>query len=181
MRSDEELMEEVASGQFEAFEEIARRHQKTAFGVAYHLLEDSKRAEEIAQEAFLKILRNAEGYEPTARFKTYLIRVVTRLCYDRTEKNKPLSLDPQDGIHESSSDVSPLENMLASERDRTIQEAIYELPPRQRVAIVLQHFEEFTYEEIADAMETTEKAVEGLLSRARGKLKNSLVHLMETE
>lgn len=181
MRSDEALMEAVSDGEFEAFEEIVRRHQTTAVNIAYHMLNDADRAEEIAQEAFLKILRNAHGYEPTASFKTYLSRVVTRLCYDWLEKNRPLSFDPGRCSSVELDQTDPLQDVLEEERKRAIHKAVHDLPSRQRTAIVLQHFEGFTYEEIAETMETTERAVEGLLTRARRTLKQSLMDSIEIE
>lgn len=177
MRTDEELMEAVSSGEFEAFAELVRRYENMAVSIAYNLLNDSDYAEDVAQEAFLKILRNAEDYTPSATFKTYLGRVVSRLCYDRTEKNRPLSVDPIDSggfPGDASSRDGPLDELLEDERQREIRNALEELPERQRTAIVLQTFEDFTYEEIADSMETTRKAVERLLSRAREELAEGL-------
>lgn len=179
MRSDEDLMEAVASGQFEAFEELVRRHQETAWSVAYHLLEDVDRAEEVVQESFLKILRNAASYRPTASFKTYLTRVTTRLCYDQLEKNHPINFDPEKHPPSSRSGSGPLQDALDEERKRTIREAVRSLPARQHTAIVLQQFEGFTYEEIAETMEITEKAVERLLARARKNLREALHEFVE--
>lgn len=181
MRTDEDLMQQVASGEYEAFEELVRRHQSTAIGLAYNLVNDPSRAEEIAQEAFLKILRNAESYEPTASFKTYLSRVVSRLCYDHYEKNKPTSYDPTEAFGNESDATSPLEETLDGERREAIQAALDELPKRQRTAIVLQTLEDFTYEEIADTMDTTTKAVERLLARARKTLRKDLIDRVEIE
>lgn len=172
-------MKQVASGEYEAFEELVRRHQSTAIGLAYNLVNNTSRAEEIAQEAFLKILRNAESYEPSASFKTYLSRVVSRLCYDHSEKNKPTSYDPKQSFGNETDATDPLEETLDNERREAVQAALEELPQRQRTAIVLQTLEDFTYEEIADTMETTKKAVERLLSRARNKLKDSLIDRVE--
>ncbi|MFB6346733.1 MAG: RNA polymerase sigma factor [bacterium] len=174
MRTDEALMQDVASGSTEAFEEIVRRYRQMAIGIAYNLLKNSSRAEEIAQEAFLKILRNAEDYKVTASFKTYLTRVVTRICYDFTEKNKPLSFDKTAGSPNTRPSRSPLDETLDRERRQLLRHALNNLPNRQRTAIVLQSLEDFTYEEIADVMETTKKAVERLLSRAREKLSGEL-------
>jgi RNA polymerase sigma-70 factor (ECF subfamily) len=174
MRSDEDLMRNVSDGHFEAFEELIRRHQKTAVGLAHKLLNNPDRAEEVAQEAFLKILRNAEDYEATASFRTYLARVVSRLCYDITDKNKPSTLNPESKTNRSDQQSNPLEQVLKQERQQAVQRALNSLPERQRVAIVLQNFEDFTYEEIADTLETTKKAVERLLARARKQLHSAL-------
>lgn len=179
MRTDEDLMLDVAAGNFDAYEEIVRRHRRLAIGLAYNLLNDPSRAEEIAQEAFLKILRNADNYEPSASFKTYLTRVVSRLCYDCSNKNKPVSFNPIDRHDNPGDDSDPLEETLDDERRRAISNALEELPDRQRTAIVLQTLEDFTYEEIADTMDTTKKAVERLLARARETLRKDLMDQIE--
>lgn len=179
MRTDEDLMLDVASGEFEAFEELVRRHRRLAIGLAHNLLSDSSRAEEIAQEAFMKILRNADNYEPTASFKTYLTRIVSRLCYDRTEKNEPVSFDPLSYHDNPGHGSTPLDETLEDEERKAVADALGQLPDRQRTAIVLQTLEDFTYEEIAETMETTKKAVERLLARARKKLKEVLVEEFE--
>lgn len=167
-------MQQVASGEFEAFEELVRRHQSLAVAIAHNMVNNSARAEEIAQEAFLKILRNAKNYEPKASFKTYLSRVVSRLCYDHTDKNKPASYNPKTSFGNKSDTSNPLEDTLEAERGEAIRDALEDLPKRQCMAIVLQALEDFTYEEIADILETTKKGVEMLLSRARESLRSRL-------
>jgi RNA polymerase sigma-70 factor (ECF subfamily) len=179
-RTDESLMEAVASGDFEAFEELVRRYQNFAIGIAHKLVNNSERAEELAQQAFLKILRNAENYEATATFRTYLARVVSRLCYDANEKNKPAPRDPFQEKKRNERDDSPLNEVLKEERKQAIQKALDQLPERQRTAIVLQSFENFSYEQIATSMETTTKAVERLLARARETLRSELSELNES-
>jgi RNA polymerase sigma-70 factor (ECF subfamily) len=182
MRTDEELMVAVSDGEFEAFEELVRRYQKLAVSIAYNLLDDSSAAEEVAQEAFLKILRNAEDYSPSAAFKTYLGRVVSRLCYDRTDKNRPANLDPVDQGEfrpEGATHEDPLDRLIDDERKQKIRNGLDELTDRQRTAIVLQTFEDFTYEEIAGAMDTTKKSVERLLARARETLQEYLADKVE--
>lgn len=180
MRSDEDLMEQVASGEFEAFEELVRRHHSLALALAHSMVQDSHITEEIAQEAFMKILRNADHYEPTASFKTYLSRVISRLCYDFYEKNEPVNYDPKLSYGNKSPTTNPLEQALENERDEAIYDALDELPKRQRTAFILQALEDFTYEEIADTLETTRKAVEMLLKRARETLRDELSELEET-
>ncbi len=184
MRTDEELMVDVSEGEFEAFEELVRRYQNLAVSIAYNLLDDSSSAEEVAQEAFLKILRNAENYSPSASFKTYLGRVVSRLCYDRTEKNRPLNLDPVEAAGfrtDETNPADPLDRLVDNERKQMIRDGLDELTDRQRTAIVLQTFEGFTYEEIAGAMDTTKKSVERLLARARDALKQYLADKVEVQ
>jgi RNA polymerase sigma-70 factor (ECF subfamily) len=88
--ASEQLMQAVAGGDLSAFNEIVLRHQKLAWGIAYRFLGDRHAAEDIAQEAFLRILDAAPRYKPTAAFPTYLSRIVTRLCLDRARKKRPM-------------------------------------------------------------------------------------------
>src|SRR5437016_5065560 len=87
--SDEDLMVAASAGDTDAFGELVERHQGSAWNAAYRFLGDAAEAEDIAQEAFLKILDAAPRYQPSARFRTYLYRVVTRLCLDHAGKKKP--------------------------------------------------------------------------------------------
>ena len=168
MASDEQLMRAVADGDIDAFGEIVRRHQRSAWNAAWRLLGDAAEAEDAAQDAFLKILDAAPRYRPTASFRTYLYRVVTRLCLDRLQKKRPIYVDRLPPC--ASDDPSPPEVLARQEDERAIRRALDALPARQRAALILRHFEDLSYQEIADAMDTSVKAVERLLARARDAL-----------
>jgi RNA polymerase sigma-70 factor, ECF subfamily len=168
MRSDEELMSEVAQGDLAAFELIVRRHQASAWNAAFHLLGSRDDAEDIAQEAFLRILRAAHRYQPTAAFRTYLYRIVTRLCRDWRRKASPVSCPNPDV--ETSKSPSPGDVVAASEERRAVQEALELLPVKQREAVVLRYYEGLSYDEIGQIMGTSKKGVERLLARGRTAL-----------
>jgi len=169
MRSDEEIMFAVANGDINAFEEIVLRHQKAAWSVAYRFLGDSAEAEDVAQDAFLKILAAAPRYRPSAAFHTFLVRVVSRLCMDRARKMHPVYTDAPPEL--PTPEPSASQAALRAERDMAIRRALDALPPAQRMAVVLRYYEDLEYRAIADAMDTTEKAVERLLARARVALR----------
>ncbi|MFO7957976.1 MAG: sigma-70 family RNA polymerase sigma factor [Candidatus Brocadiia bacterium] len=168
MRSDEDLMAKVAEGDMDAFGELVRRHQDSAWRIAYHYVGDRAEAEDLAQEAFLKILGAASAYRPTARFSTYLYRVIANLCIDYHRKKRPDypgKMRPQESHLDE-----PDEHLADEERSRAIQRAVDELPGRQRMATVLRYYEGMPLSQIAEAMDTTYKAVERLLARARKSL-----------
>lgn len=159
---------EVAEGDMNAFGELVRRHQDSAWRIACHYVGDRAEAEDLAQEAFLKILDAASSYRPRARFSTYLYRVIANLCIDYHRKKRPDyfgEMPPQ-----GSAVDAPDKQLSAAERDRAIQRALDQLPDRQRMAVVLCYFEDLPLAEIAEAMDTTYKAVERLLARARKSL-----------
>ena len=176
MASDEELMSAVAEGDMDAFEELVLRHQDGAFHVAFRLLSDEDRAGDAAQEAFLRVLDAAPRYRPTAAFRTYLYRILTRICIDQYRRRTPRQHPDPAGV--PSEEAGPPEALLQRERAEQVRAAIQDLPPRQRVAVVLRHYEGLAYEEIAGAMGVSVRAVDALLSRARRALKGRLRDLL---
>jgi len=168
IRSDEELMSEVAQGNLSAFEQLVRRHQASAWNAAFHLLGNVDDAEDAAQEAFLRILRAAYRYKPTAAFRTYLFRIVTRLCRDHRRKASPSSCPNPDA--EVSQGPSPEACVVSREERHAVQKALALLPDKQREAVILRYYENLSYDEIGQVTGTSRKSVERLLARGRAAL-----------
>jgi RNA polymerase sigma-70 factor (ECF subfamily) len=80
-------MQAVAGGDLDSFEEIVLRYRQYAWRIAYRFLGDAMESEDVAQESFLKILEAAPRYRPTATFRTYFYRTLTRLCIDLTGRS----------------------------------------------------------------------------------------------
>ena len=168
MRSDADLMSAAGKGDQDAFEELVRRHQHGAVRVAYRLLGDEHRAQDAAQEAFLRVWDHADTYRPTAAFRTYLYRILTRLCIDQRRKRRPTSGEGMDSFPAAG---DPPDGVLERrERAGLVREALGRLPGRQRVAIVLRHYEALSYEEIGAVMNCSARAVDSMLLRARRRL-----------
>ncbi|HHB76514.1 MAG TPA: sigma-70 family RNA polymerase sigma factor [Desulfobulbus sp.] len=172
MMNDEQLMLRVAEDDLGSFDEIIRRHQHTAWRIAHRFLGDPAEAEDIAQESFLRILTSAHRYRPAASFSTYLYRIVSRLCIDHSRKKRPILTHIFPEIVDSSPD--PATALIQKDRDVLIRKTLDKLPSRQRLAVILKYYEGLSYSEIAQALETTIKAVERLLGRARNTLQSSL-------
>jgi RNA polymerase sigma-70 factor (ECF subfamily) len=175
--SDEQLMLAAGTGDLGAFEQLVRRYQQPAWNAAYRFLGDASEAEDIAQEAFARILAAARRYQASAHFRTYLYRIVTRICLDHSAKKKPIYSerlpDRPDPAYPSSN------GMAVREREQAVRAALDRLPANQRMAVVLKYFDGLRYSEIAEAMETSTKAVERLLARARDTLLSSLAPLQD--
>jgi RNA polymerase sigma-70 factor (ECF subfamily) len=174
--SDEALMSAVGRGDLGAFEHLVLRHQSAAWSAALRFVGDEAEAEDIAQEGFLKILAAAPRYEPTAKFRTYLYRVITRLCIDHSQKKRPFYMDELPDAVDAR--PSPVDLLTTVERKKQVQRALQMLPPSQRMAIILRFYEGLAYSEIASSMETTPKAVERMLARARETLEDGLEELL---
>jgi len=174
--SDEDLMLQAAQGDMDAFEQLVQRHQRAALNIAHRFLGRSAQAEDIAQEAFLKILAGASRYRPTARFRTYLYNVIWHLCVDAYRRRSPVALDALAPLQDAAE--GPDELVLRRERAERVRQGVDELPPRQRMALVLKHFEGMSYQDIAEVMDCSPSAVDALLSRARAALRKALQDLL---
>ena len=172
---DARLMAEVAAGNLDAFENLVMRHQKSAWSFAYRFLGNAHDAEDVVQEAFLRILRAAPRYRPAAKFRTYVFSVVANLCKDCLSKKRPVALEGAACLR----DPEPDPDGVLQARDRTaaVRSALAALPAKQRLALLLRHYEGLSYDEIAGALRTSAKAVDSLLQRARRTLQELLSDL----
>jgi RNA polymerase sigma-70 factor (ECF subfamily) len=173
--TDEQLMQGIAGGNLDAFNELVLRYQSLAWRMAYRFLGDSMEAEDIAQEAFLKIVAAAPRYRPVARFRTYFYHILTHLCIDHTRKKHPANIDNIPEMKDPSS--GPAESLIGKECRAQVRTALETLPPNQKAAVILRHYEDLSYAEIAQVLGVTPKAVERLISRARAFLRVRLSHL----
>ena len=168
-------MQAVAGGDLDAFNEIVLRYQGLAWKTAYRFIGDPMEAQDVAQEAFLKILDAAPLYREKGAFRTYFYRILTHLCIDRTRRKHPVNIDDFPNIPDPS--PGPMEILIDRERGTRVRAALDTLPPNQKAAMILKHFEGLSYAEIAQILDVTPKAVEGLISRAGASLSALLAHL----
>ncbi|MGA7875085.1 MAG: sigma-70 family RNA polymerase sigma factor [Desulfoferrobacter sp.] len=173
--NDQQLMQAVSRGDLDAFNEIVLRYQGLGWKAAYQFLGDAMEAEDVVQETFLKILQTAPRYRPTASFCTYFYRILTHLCIDRIRKKRLISMENVPEMADSS--PSPTESLFAKERRDQVRAALDTLPPKQKAAMILRHYQGLSYTEVAQILGVTSRAVEGLISRARASLRVSLAHL----
>ena len=171
-KTDHELMEATGRGCSSSFTELVMRHQKRAWTIARRFLGNHVDAEDIVQQAFAKILVAAERYKPTGSFEGYLRVVVSRLCMDFCAKGKGTPSESLGGLQADGSSMSSKVQRLANRS--AVRHALDLLPPKQRLVIVLRYYDGAGYEEIGQALDMTHKAVEGVLARARGKLRKHL-------
>jgi RNA polymerase sigma-70 factor (ECF subfamily) len=183
---DIRLMLRVRDDDPAAFAELVDRFQHRLVAVMHHVVGSPDEAEDLAQEAFLRVYRTRKKYSPKAKFSTWLFTIANNLALNalRDRKRRPaLPLAVRDSgplgprPHEATAparDDPPAHNLQQQELADVIREALAGLNERQRVAIVLNKFEDMNYADIADVMGLTTKAVKSLLSRARTKLREVL-------
>jgi RNA polymerase sigma-70 factor (ECF subfamily) len=170
----------------QAFAELVGRYQHRLVAVMNHLVGHPDEAEDLAQEVFLRVYRTRQKYTPKAKFATWLFTIANNLALNslRDRRRKPVvSLDPPDPSASNSWQVGqlaadrgqpPAQNLQQVELAAVIRRALDQLNDRQRMAVVLNKFEDLNYAEIAEVMGLTTKAVKSLLSRARSRLRECL-------
>lgn len=170
--SDEALMARIGRGDEAAFRALSRRHLPSVVALARHIMRNSADAEDIAQEAMLRVWTHAPRWQPLAAFRTWLTRIVVNLCLDRKRRATPLPLDVAGDPADSTPGVE--QQIEASEADRRVNAAIDALPPRQRAAIALTYRDGLSNADAAEALGTSVSALETLLVRAKQKLRSEL-------
>jgi RNA polymerase sigma-70 factor, ECF subfamily len=171
-QSDETLMARIAAGDRVAFDVLARRHAGSAIKLAAHILGNRAEADDVAQDALLRVWTNAPRWKPVAKFRTWLTRVVVNLCLDRKRRHWWLPLESAGDFADPAPDAAAQHE--STDMDRRIAAAIAGLPPRQRAAIALTYNEGLSNAETADILDTSVSAVETLLSRAKTSLRATL-------
>lgn len=188
--TDPELVARAAGGSEAAYRELLGRYQRPVFSLAYRMLRDREQAEDVAQEAFVRVFNHIDRYDPRYKFSSWIFKITNNLAIDALRKRQPatVSLDgsphatTEEGVRASridlaSPDASPEEELEARELGTEIEAAIGALRPDYRTAIVLRHVEGRAYEEIAEIMEVPLGTVKTYIHRARAELRGTLAHL----
>ena len=173
--ADAALMGRVAAGDPAAARAVVDRHLPGLVAFAWRMVGDGSAAEDVAQDAMLKLWRQAPRWKPKAQIGTWLRRVAYNRCIDLHRRARPgddiaaLALeDPAPG---------PARNLLAAEVSAIVRSAMADLPERQRAAIAMVHFDGMNNGETAAALEVSVEAVESLLARGRRGLRQRLSDL----
>jgi RNA polymerase sigma-70 factor, ECF subfamily len=174
---DHELMTAVGRCDHYAFARLVARHYGWALGFTDRMLGRRHEAEDLVQTAFLRVWVGAARWEPSAKFSTWLYRVLHNLCLDQLRARRARAGEPLEGdVVETLADEAPdsEERVSASQRGARVRAALDRLPVRQRAALVLCYYEELSQAEAAALLGISEGALESLLSRGRATLKKWL-------
>jgi RNA polymerase sigma-70 factor, ECF subfamily len=182
---DAELMLRVKEGDGASFGVLLEKHRSSVVHFLYRMVQNHAIAEELAQEAFLRVYRSRSTYEPTARFTTWLFRIATHLALNalRDGKNERgqerLDADTGEMPARQVSDRQPSveASLVYQAKLEEVRRAIAALPEKQRAAVLMHKYEEMEYSQIAKVLNCSESAVKSLLFRAYETLRARLAHM----
>jgi len=183
---DEDLARLAQQGNEDAFAELVHRYERQIFSMAYRLAGDYDEAADLAQEAFLRIYRMLDRYDPQKKFFSWMYRVAQNSCLNALNK-RPSNVIPVERAEEymapadspASYGAEPEQNYLNQELRQNIDQAIAELPENYRDVIYLRYIEDLSYQQIAEATGLPVSTIETRLFRGKKQLQKNLLRLMQ--
>lgn len=185
--TDQEVVLWARKGHEWAYRELVRRYQRPIFSLIYRMVRDRERAEDLAQETFVKVLNALESYRPEYKFSSWIFKIANNAAIDHLRRKEldTLSLDGapdavtserREGtsLQIAAQSESPLQELEARELGEVIERAIAQLRPEYRSCILLRHVQGYAYEEIANMLDLPLGTVKTYIHRARSELRTLL-------
>lgn len=178
------LMLAWQQGDESAFDQLVEAYSGRVYALLTRFLGQSSRREDLVQEVFIRVLRARDRYQPTARFSTWLYRIVFNMATNERARSAPrrhLSLDQAGTQNESEGSLGdmiidesaddPAKLLESKDVIGAVRAAIADLPEQQRMALILAKYDELPYSEIAEVLDSSEKAIKSMIHRARTNLR----------
>jgi RNA polymerase sigma-70 factor (ECF subfamily) len=189
---DADVVRLAQQGRELAFRELVRRYERPVFSLVYRMVRDRELAEDLAQDAFVKVLNHIDKYSPEFKFSSWLFKIANNVAIDHLRRRRLDTISIDGSPHASSaSDVeattselsvdqeSALDELESKELGTAIERAIAALRPEYRACIMLRHVEGRSYEEIAATLDLPLGTVKTYIHRARHELRKALEGLRE--
>src|SRR5207249_7413286 len=188
---DAALMLRVKQGDRDAFALLVDKYKQPVINLAYRTLSDATEAEDLAQHVFVQVYKSAHRYQVSAKFSTWLFTIARNLCLNEIRRRSRHPADSMDVPHpeqaghpwqqfEDRKTLSPPDSLLQGELEAKIEQALAELPEKQRTAILLCRQDELSYEDIAEVLGCSLSATKSLIHRGRETLKQKLKPYLQT-
>jgi RNA polymerase sigma-70 factor (ECF subfamily) len=178
----ESVLDRAQSHDAEALGEIHHRYVRRVFGLCRYMLDSRESAEDATSEVFLKLQRSIASYDGSIPFPRWLLRVAGNQCIDvlrRRRRERQVMVEVEDSvavIEATSSEPSPLGNVIRMAERAQVQAAIGRLPENYRVPLVLRYYTELSYDEIGQQLGLERNHVATLIFRAKQELRRKLAH-----
>jgi RNA polymerase sigma-70 factor (ECF subfamily) len=173
-QQEQAWIEAAGGGDRAAFGHLVQAYQRPVYNLTYRMLGDAARAEEAAQETFVRAYTKLDKYDPAYKFSNWILSIASHYCIDRLRRRrlKWLSLGSENlpPAALASPQLGPEQRVIEAEHKAEIQAMLQSLPADDRAALVLHYWHDLSYDEIAKATDSTVSAVKSRLYRARRKL-----------
>jgi RNA polymerase sigma-70 factor, ECF subfamily len=189
---DADVVALAQKGKEAAYRELIRRYERPVYSLIYRMVRDATAAEDLAQDAFIKVLNHIDKYRPEFKFSSWLFKIANNIAIDHLRRRQIDTISMDGSPHATSaSDVeatrfeiadqseNALDELAARELGGAIEVAIASLRPEYRNCIMLRHVEGRSYEEIAATLDLPLGTVKTYIHRARHQLRDALEHLRE--
>ena len=172
-------------GDQQAFAELVDLYQDKLYHMAYRMLSNRQEAEDVVQDAFLRVYKNLDRFDETLKFSTWIYRIATNLCIDRLRKRKPTySLDAESQDYEGldgysmipSDDKTPESELILSDTQRIIHQAMESLPPKYKSVMMLRYIQDLSLQEVGDILDMPVTTIKTRVHRGREFLRKKLEH-----
>ncbi|MGE5630032.1 MAG: RNA polymerase sigma factor [Caulobacteraceae bacterium] len=175
--SDIEIINQCLAGDMNAFETLIERYKKIIYNTALRMMGNKEEAEDVSQEAFIRIYNSLAKYNPEYKFTTWALKITTNLCLDNLRKRKGETVPIDEGFDIKDGRDTPEEEYIRKENQRLVQSAINKLPGKYKEFLVLFHQRNLSYQEIMDITGESLTIVKNRLYRARQMLKEELINM----
>jgi len=184
LAEEDNLVQKAREGDTRAFAELVRAHQQFAYHVALRALNNTQDAEDIVQEAFVKVWESLTSFRHDSRFRTWLYRIVMNLCFNQLPRlRKDINALDQDSIHlelsDTNLDMDPVLRLEGKETLTFIQQQIKYLPDQYRIMLLLRYQQGCSYAEISEILDVPLGTVKTGIFRARERLKDAVYEYFE--
>jgi len=180
------LIKAAQAGDQDAFGQLVRVYDQSVLRLAMNLLRSPEDAQDVYQEAFLRVYRNLHTFRFDCSFHTWLYRIVTNLCLDQMRKRKVRreeptvittsdgTLDRVDAVADARADGDPQRHLFSGQIRRKVKEVLGGLTPRERMVFEMRHYQGLRLRNIGEILGTTEEAAKNCLFRANQKMRAAL-------
>jgi RNA polymerase sigma-70 factor (ECF subfamily) len=177
----EQLITQLKNGDNKAFNELINQYRVSVINLCYGFVRNQEDAEDIAQEVFIEIFRSISNFRGDSKLSTWIYRIAVSRALNKVRKNKFnqlfTSLDILFDYRKTINTNSPHQILQSKENASLLQHSINKLPENQKIAFVLHHYDDHSYQQISEIMGCSLSSVESLIHRAKTNLNKKLIHL----
>ncbi len=178
---ERELISKSKQGDRPAFRQLVEKYQDSVINMSYRFLRNKEEAEEAAQEVFLKVYLSRNTYQHQTKFSTWLFKIAVNYCLNKLRDRKKFPFSRLEEDLPAPAEFQPDKLLEQENLNRAIRKAIDSLPDQQRTVILLNQFEEFSYQEMARMLDCSLSAIESRLFRAKENLKRILAPFIKKD